>query len=39
LLAWAGIGLLARLAPAGLPRIDEISIDPLVLVFTLAIRY
>jgi putative ABC transport system permease protein len=37
LLAWAGIGLLARLAPAGLPRIDEISIDTLVLVFTLAI--
>jgi putative ABC transport system permease protein len=37
LLAWAGIGLLVRLAPAGLPRIDEIGIDPLVLVFTLAI--
>jgi putative ABC transport system permease protein len=37
LLAWAGIGLLARLAPAGLPRIDEIGIDPLVLTFTLAI--
>ncbi len=37
LLARAGIGLLARLAPAGLPRIDEISIDPVVLVFTLAI--
>ncbi len=37
LLAWAGIRLLARLAPAGLPRIDEISIDPLVLMFTLAI--
>ena len=37
LLAWAGIGLLARLAPAGLPRIDEISIDPVVLGFTLAI--
>ena len=29
--------LLARLAPAGLPRIDEIGIDPVVLVFTLAI--
>jgi putative ABC transport system permease protein len=35
--AWAGIGLLARLAPAGLPRIDEIGIDPVVLAFTLAI--
>jgi putative ABC transport system permease protein len=37
LLASAGLGLLARLAPAGLPRSDEISIDPVVLVFTLAI--
>ena len=37
LLASAGIRLLARLAPAGLPRIDEISIDPIVLAFTLAI--
>ena len=26
-----------RLAPAGLPRIDEISLDPVVLAFTLAI--
>ena len=37
LLAWAGIRLLARLAPAGLPRIDEIRLDPLVLAFTCAI--
>jgi putative ABC transport system permease protein len=37
LLARAGIGVLARLAPAGLPRIDEIGIDPVVLAFTLAI--
>jgi putative ABC transport system permease protein len=29
--------LLAQLAPAGLPRLDEIGIDPVVLVFTLAI--
>jgi predicted permease len=36
-LAWAGIRLLAGLAPAGLPRIDEISIDPVVLLFTIAI--
>jgi len=36
-LAAAGLGFLARLAPAGLPRIDEIGIDPVVLVFTLAI--
>jgi predicted permease len=37
LLAWAGLRLLARLAPAGLPRIEEISINPVVLLFTLAI--
>jgi putative ABC transport system permease protein len=37
LLASAGLGLLRRLAPAGLPRIDEIGINPVVLVFTLAI--
>ena len=37
LLAWAGIQVLARLAPAGLPRIDEIRIDFVVLVFTVAI--
>jgi putative ABC transport system permease protein len=37
LLASAGLGLLSRLAPAGLPRIDEISINPVGLVFTLAI--
>jgi putative ABC transport system permease protein len=36
-LAWAGIRLLTRLAPAGLPRIDEIGIDLVVLAFTLAI--
>ena len=37
LISRAGIELLARMAPAGLPRIDEISIDPVVLVFTLAV--
>ena len=37
LLAWSGIQLLARLAPAGLPRIEEISIDPAVLLFTVAV--
>jgi predicted permease len=37
LLAWTGLGLLERLAPAGLPRIEEISVNTLVLVFTLAI--
>jgi predicted permease len=36
-LAEAAIGLLRRLAPAQLPRVDEISIDPAVLLFTLAI--
>ncbi len=33
----AAIGLLRRLAPARLPRVDEIGIDPMVLLFTLAI--
>jgi len=36
---WAaalGITVLVRLAPTGLPRLDEIRIDPLVLVFTVA---
>ncbi len=37
LFAEAGIGLLRRLAPATLPRLDEIGIDPVVLLFTLAI--
>ena len=37
LLASAGLGLLARLAPASLPRIEEIGINPVVLGFTLAI--
>jgi predicted permease len=37
LLAWAGIRLLVVLAPAGLPRLDEIGIDPIVLLFTLGV--
>lgn len=37
LLARAGIGLLARLAPSGLPRVDEIGIDPVVLLFALLV--
>jgi predicted permease len=36
-LAQAAIGLLRRLAPARLPRIDEIGIDLTVLLFTLAV--
>jgi predicted permease len=35
--ARAGIGLLRRLAPATLPRVDEIGIDPMVLLFALVI--
>jgi predicted permease len=35
--AWAGLQFLTQLAPAGLPRIDEVGIDPVVLAFTLAI--
>jgi putative ABC transport system permease protein len=37
LLAYAGIRGLVALAPSGLPRVQEIGIDPLVLLFTLAI--
>ncbi|MGH8636471.1 MAG: ABC transporter permease, partial [Burkholderiales bacterium] len=36
-LAQAALGLLRRMAPAQLPRIDEIAIDPMVLLFTLSI--
>jgi predicted permease len=36
-LAYAGIRTLVAIAPEGLPRIQEISIDPIVLLFTLAI--
>jgi predicted permease len=36
-LANAGTSLLRRIAPAELPRVDEIAIDPSVLLFTLAI--
>jgi predicted permease len=36
-LAWAGLRLLVRLAPANLPRLDEIALDGPVLLFTLAI--
>ena len=35
-LAQGGIALLQRLAPATLPRVEEIAIDPAVLLFTLA---
>ena len=35
--AQAGIGLLRRMAPAALPRVDEIGLDVVVLVFTLSI--
>ena len=36
-LAQAAIGLLRRIAPAQLPRVDEIGIDPLVWLFTFAV--
>ncbi len=36
-LAYAGIQLLLALSPAQLPRLDDITIDPMVLGFTLAI--
>ena len=36
-LAWASIRLLRTMAPAELPRVDEIGIDVTVLVFTLVV--
>ena len=36
-LAQAALGLLRKMAPERLPRIDEIAIDPAVLLFTLSI--
>ena len=36
-LAYAGVQALATIAPDGLPRVQEITIDPTVLLFTLAI--
>ena len=36
-LAWAGVPALLRLAPETLPRLDAVSIDPVVLLFTLGI--
>jgi predicted permease len=36
-LARAGIGLLRRVAPARLPRVDEIGLDPAVLLFALLV--
>ncbi|UCC74643.1 MAG: ABC transporter permease [Gemmatimonadota bacterium] len=36
-LAHAGLRLLVAIAPANLPRLDEVSLDPVVLIFTLCI--
>jgi putative ABC transport system permease protein len=36
-LAWAGLQVLVRLAPTGLPRLGEIGLSPAVLLFTLAV--
>ena len=36
-LAYAGIRALGAIAPDGLPRVEEIAIDPAVLLFTLAV--
>jgi putative ABC transport system permease protein len=36
-LAYAALRVLVSVAPANLPRLEEISIDPLVLLFTLAV--
>ena len=36
LFAWGGLGLLIAAAPANLPRVREVGLDPVVLVFTMA---
>jgi predicted permease len=36
-LAYGAVRLLVRLAPAAIPRLDNITLDPLVLLFTLAL--
>jgi predicted permease len=36
-LAYAGVGLLLYLRPAQLPRLEEITLDPVVLLFTLGL--
>jgi putative ABC transport system permease protein len=36
-LAYAGIKALVATAPSGLPRVDEIGLDPVVLLFTLGV--
>jgi putative ABC transport system permease protein len=36
-LAQLGIDLLLRIAPANLPRVSEVSIDPMVLLFTMGV--
>jgi putative ABC transport system permease protein len=36
-LAWAGIRILVSTAPVSLPRLDDIAIDPVVVVFTVAV--
>ncbi len=38
-LAQAALGVLRRMAPAQLPRLDEIAMDPAVLLFTLSISF
>jgi len=38
-LAYAAIRVLMAMAPANLPRLNEISIDPAVILFTLAISF
>ncbi len=37
LLAWAGVEALRRMAPADLPRLDQVAVDSTVLLFTLAL--
>jgi predicted permease len=36
-LAWGGVRALVAMAPQGLPRVEDIGIDPIVVVFTLGV--
>ncbi len=36
-LAWSGVDLFKALAPAGIPRLEQVVVDPLTLLFVLAL--
>ena len=36
-LAWSGVDLFKALAPGGIPRLEQVTVDPLTLIFALAL--